>query len=79
MIDRSEIGSRLRMLREAKGLSTLKVGKILGVSHSALSMYETGKRIPKDDIKAKLADFYGLSIDELFFSRCFVTPVTHRC
>jgi len=30
-------------------------------------MYETGQRVPKDEIKVKLSKLYGVPIQELFF------------
>ena len=30
-------------------------------------MYETGKRIPRDEIKIKLADYYQKTVQQIFF------------
>ena len=68
MIDRSDIGNRLRRLRKGLDKSLVEASKAIGVSRSALQMYETGCRIPKDEIKIKLAEYYGLSVQDLFFS-----------
>lgn len=68
MPDRIEIGIRLRTLRISIPLSSDEVSVAIGVSRSAIQMYEAGKRLPKDTIKAKLASFYGLTVEELFFS-----------
>lgn len=43
-----------------------EVAKALGISVSALSMYEQGNRIPRDEIKIRMADYYGISIEDLF-------------
>ena len=43
-----------------------EVAKALGISVSALSMYEQGNRIPRDEIKIRMAKYYGISIDSLF-------------
>ena len=43
-----------------------EVAKALGISVSALSMYEQGNRIPRDEIKVKMAEYYGISIEYLF-------------
>ena len=45
-----------------------KVASDIGISKSALSMYENGNRIPKDEIKLKLANYYDQSIAFLFFN-----------
>ncbi len=43
------------------------VCQAVGISLSALRMYETGKRIPRDDVKIKLADHYNTSVQALFY------------
>lgn len=43
-----------------------EVAKALGVSVSALSMYEQGKRIPRDEVKIRMADYYNISLESLF-------------
>ena len=60
------IGKRLVTLRGNR--SQEEVAKKLGISISALSMYEQGNRIPRDEIKIKIAEFYGLSVQEIFFA-----------
>ena len=60
------IGFKLRELRGDR--SQVEVAKALGISQSALHMYETGNRIPKDDNKIILARYYHKGIEELFYS-----------
>lgn len=60
------VGKRLRDLRGMKQRE--EVARALGVSTSALAMYETGKRMPRDEIKAKIAAYYNASIEEIFFA-----------
>ena len=43
-----------------------EVAKALGISVSALSMYEQGNSIPRDEIKIRMAEYYGISIEALF-------------
>ena len=43
-----------------------KVAKSVGISVSALGMYEQGRRIPRDEVKVKLAKFYGVPIESIF-------------
>ena len=55
-------------LRAARGnVPRKKICAEVGISVSALAMYETGKRIPKDEIKVALAKTYNTSVDALFF------------
>ena len=57
----------LKELRENKRLSRVSVANSVGVSKSAIAMYERGERVPKDDIKKKLASLYGRSVSTIFF------------
>ncbi len=61
----TKIGERLIMLRGNKPQS--EVAKAVGISSSALSMYECGERIPRDSIKVKLANYYGKTVQSIFF------------
>ena len=55
-------------LKELRGARSLReVSSAVGISISALGMYETGKRIPRDNIKLRIANFYGRSIEDIFF------------
>ncbi len=67
-MNREEIGKKLRELRMHKGCDVQTVCKYAGISSSALAMYECGARIPRDEIKVRLASFYGVSVESLFFS-----------
>ena len=61
-----------RKLIAARGEKTRReVSKAIGISVSAIAMYENGLRTPRDAIKQKLADYYGLTVQDLFF--------THNC
>lgn len=46
-----------------------EVAKELGISVSALSMYENGARIPRDPIKIRIADYYNMPIQDIFFAK----------
>ncbi|MBR7082312.1 MAG: helix-turn-helix transcriptional regulator [Oscillospiraceae bacterium] len=43
------------------------VASAVGISVSALQMYENGKRMPKDEIKKRLACYYETTVGWLFF------------
>lgn len=65
-MDSKAIGNRLRSLRGDR--TQEKVAEDLGMSRSALNMYELGERIPRDCRKIQLAQYYGVTIEQLFFS-----------
>ena len=63
----AEMGKRLRSLRGEKPRQ--EVAEAIGVSVSALQMYENGARVPRDQTKMALADYYGTTVENIFFSR----------
>lgn len=56
---------RIRDLREDKDINQTQVAKILGMSQTGYSKYETGENDIPTAILIKLADFYDVSIDYL--------------
>ena len=57
--------ARIRDLREDKDLSQTKVAKILEMSQTGYSKYETGENDIPTPVLIKLASFYNVSIDYL--------------
>jgi transcriptional regulator with XRE-family HTH domain len=64
-LDRRDIGKRLIELRGKKQRE--EVANDLKISYSALTMYENGVRIPRDEIKIRIANYYKVSVQSLFF------------
>lgn len=60
------IGKRLTALRGKK--TQEEVAKAVGISTSAISMYENGERIPRDTVKLRLAKYYKRSVQSIFFN-----------
>lgn len=65
VMNAKEIGKRLITLRGNK--TQTAVAKDIGISVSALAMYESGERIPRDNIKIRLSEYYSQSITAIFF------------
>ena len=63
----SEIAKKLKQLRGQR--SVAEVSKATGIGISALNNYEAALRIPRDEAKAILADYYGLTVDNIFFTQ----------
>ena len=61
----SKFGFRLRDLRKASKLTQEELAKLVGMSRSAIGMYENGDREPDIDILERLADFFDVDIDYL--------------
>ena len=58
-----KVAERLQRLRGER--SREEVAKAVGVSISAIAMYENGERIPRDGIKLKIAEYYQKSVKEI--------------
>ena len=46
-----------------------EVASALKISKSSLAMYETGKRIPRDPVKMRIARYYKKSVPYIFFNQ----------
>ncbi len=57
--------SRIRDLREDRDLNQTQIAKILGMSQTGYSKYETGENDIPTSVLIKLARFYNTSIDYL--------------
>lgn len=66
-MDRLAVAKRLIELRSNK--SQEEVANAVGISKSALSMYENAERIPRDEIKIRLAKYYGKTVQYIFFNK----------
>ena len=58
--------NRVRELREANGLTQKELGEKAGVSRQAVNAVETGKFDPSIWLAYDLANYFGVSIEELF-------------
>lgn len=56
---------KLKELRKSKNITQLDVATAIGVSPQVLSRYERGEREPDYKTLCKLADFFGVTVDEL--------------
>ena len=56
---------RLRELRDERDLTQTEIAKMLGMSQTGYSKYETGENDIPTDVLIKLAKFYNTSIDYL--------------
>ena len=56
---------RLKMLREKKGISQLKLSLDLGLNQNSISRYENGTREADYETLIKIADYFNVSLDFL--------------
>lgn len=59
------IGSRLKELRLARGVTQSELGKVLGVTKASVCCYEKGARTPTIDNLIDLVNYFGVSADFL--------------
>lgn len=57
----------LRELRLMRGLTQEKIAEDLGITKSSWAMYERGERVPRDEVKVKMAIYFSTSVEELFY------------
>lgn len=58
-------GEKIKALRKQSGLSQVELAAKAGIAVNSLRLYEAGKREPKIDAVARLADALGVSKQEL--------------
>jgi transcriptional regulator with XRE-family HTH domain len=63
--DLSTIGKRLRAIRESLKLTQAELAKKVGLTQSAISHFEEGKRTPSAQALEKIANGLGMSVDTL--------------
>lgn len=57
-----------RRLIELRGeASREETAQAIGISVSALQMYENAQRVPRDEIKMKIAKHFNRSVQSIFF------------
>ena len=56
---------RLKQLREARGVSQLKLAMDLGLNQNSISRYENGMREADYATLIKFADYFNVSLDYL--------------
>lgn len=60
------VGERLRALRGER--TQEEISKELGITKSSYATYERGERTPRDEVKVRISKYYGVSVQELFYS-----------
>lgn len=64
----TEPNYKLIRLRKDKGESQATAAKNIGISQSMLAMLEAGDRHGSDATKIAIANYYGASVESIFFS-----------
>lgn len=69
MIDNVVTGRKIAELRLSRGLTQQQLASILGVSHQAVSKWESGQALPDIQIMLMLTQFFGITIEQLITER----------
>lgn len=57
---------RLKHLRKTKGITQEQLAAIIGVERSSIGKYEgRSQTIPSDDVKYRIAEYFGVTVDYL--------------
>lgn len=67
ILNAETVGERLRLLRGDRTIA--EVSKATGLSQSRIGNYERAVRLPNDRAKTILANFYGVSVQKLFYTQ----------
>lgn len=77
-----EFAKIFKQLRTSRDMTQEDMSKALGISRSAISMYEAGKREPDFETLEIIADYFNLDIDYLMGrtdkSTYYIDPETAR-
>ena len=63
------IAENLRELRRRKGVTQREVAKALGIPATTYNAYETGQNVPRDPVKVAIANYYGKTVQYIFFKK----------
>lgn len=72
------LSSRLRQLRAARKLSQRELAKQVKIGLKTLMFYEQAKMMPSMEIGAKLARFFGVSMESLLYEDARTDHVMDR-
>ncbi len=60
-----QFSDKLKSLRLERGWTQKDLAEKLGLAKSTVSLYEIAKREPNAEITIKIADIFGITVDEL--------------
>lgn len=71
--ERSKKLLNLKLLRIQNGVTQRELAYELGVKPSTVSMIENGTNLPSLELAYKIANYFGKSIEEVFYSDMKIT------
>ena len=73
-----EIGEMIRVRRMARGMTQDDLADKIGVTASAIGLFENGKRRPKDEVAEAIADVFNIPKWAVYFSEEEVGVMTRN-
>ena len=67
----------LKKIRQLKRLSQTEFAKIFGMTRATVGAYEEGRAEPKIDKLIEIANYFGLTVDQLVRKRLTVNEISH--
>lgn len=64
---RKEYVFRRKTEGAAREKSQEEIASDIGITKSSWAMYERNERVPRDEVKVKIARFFNKSVQEIFF------------
>ena len=66
-MDRKAMAENLKALRKKSGKTQAEMAEIINVSMSSYSQYEAGLKVPRDDVKVRIAEYFNKTVQSIFF------------
>lgn len=63
------VRTRVRELRQDRGMSQAELGAAVGVSRQTINSIEVGRYVPSLPLALRLARLFGLQVEEVFDDR----------
>lgn len=60
--------TKLKVLRAERGITQADLAKALGTHQATVSSWEIGRTVPRPHTMQKIADYFGVSKDDIFYT-----------
>ncbi len=69
-------GAKLKELRGDR--SQEEMSNAIGITKSSWAMYERNERVPRDEVKVKIAKYFGKTVQEIFLAAASTNSALRR-
>lgn len=59
------LGTKIRILREKKGITRTCCDEVLSLAHGTVSNWEIGYKVPEEELLPDIARFFGVTLRDL--------------